>query len=129
VAYLNTSYELLPVHLTHEERASIVVRGFHGLQLYANQYWVDHLRSYCAILGQQRKPLSQELLGQLCVFVGFMKDSTDFEHTSDPASLDGFEVLDRQPAIRSLVSKVVKFRAGLETDDVSNKSEKALAGR
>jgi hypothetical protein len=115
--------------LTNEERATLVVPGFHGLQLYANQFWVDHLRSYCIILGQQGKPLSHELLGQLTIFLGFEKYSADVGSTSDHASLTSFEVLDQHPAIKALVSKVIKFRAGLETEDASNKSDKVLTGK
>jgi hypothetical protein len=128
VAYLNTSYSLLPPHSNNEDRATIVVSGFHGLQLYANQFWVDHALSYCTIIGQQRTQLSHELLSQLNTLLGFLKDSADFEQASDHAPLEGLDVLDQHPKIKTLVLKLTKFRADLETDDASHKSDKSAAG-
>lgn len=128
VAYLNTSYDLVPIEATTEERAKIVVPGFHGLHLYANQFWIDHLRSYCTILNQLKKPLSHDLSSQLTAILGFVKESADVDYGSDHAPLDGFEILDQHSEIKALVYKVTKFRANLNMDDIGNKSDTSLAG-
>ena len=128
VAYLNTSYALQPVFSPDEERATIVVSGFHGLQLYANRFWADHLLSYCAILSRQRKQPSRELLIQLDQLLRFLKDPASDEQLSDYPPLEGLNILDQHPRVRILVSKLEKFRAEAEKDPSSNTSEKSAAG-
>jgi len=129
VAYLNTSYGLIPLHYSNDTRAAIVVTGFHGLQIYANQFWVDHLLSYCTILDQQRKNLSRELENQLNTLLRFLKESASVEQTPDYAELEGLDVLVQNPNIKTLVLKVAKFRRKLEVDDALSKSDKSAAGR
>jgi len=129
VAYLNTSFNLLPNHSTDEQRATMIVSGYHGLQLYANKFWLDHLVSYCTILGKQRKQLPGDLLSQLSILLGFVKDTANVEPTADLFQLEGLDVFNQHPQIQTLLLKVTQFRRELETDDGHNKSDKTAMGR
>ena len=43
VLYLISSLDLVDPEISNEETRSQVVQGFHDLQLYANDHWLDHL--------------------------------------------------------------------------------------
>jgi hypothetical protein len=65
----------------------------------------------------------------LNALLGFLKVLVNFEQTSDETELKGLNVLDQHPAVKTLVLKLTKFRAGLETDDGYNKLDKSAAGK
>ena len=45
VLYLPSSLELVDPRLRNDELRSRISQGFHDLHLYANDYWLDHLRA------------------------------------------------------------------------------------
>ena len=129
VAFLNSCISLLPENSTEAERAAIIIRGFHGLQLYADMFWYRHLLAYCSLLGQQKRQFSPELLAQLQFLLKFRKEDsrtpvrqfktgTDKNGAEDPA----LEELNHLPYVKALVTDVLAFRAKIAREDVSDKS-------
>jgi hypothetical protein len=129
VAFLNSCISLLPENATEAQRAAIIVRGFHGLQLYANIFWYRHLLAYCGLLGQHKRQFSTELLTQLQLLLRFRKgdsraavlqsqSGTDKDKTEDPS----LEDLNHLPDVKSLVSDVLVFRSKMIREDTSDKS-------
>jgi hypothetical protein len=135
VSYLNTALILLPIHTTDQERAALVVRGFYGLQLYANQFWYKHLLAYCALWEKKQTQFPDELLMQLDLLVRYLKDNRpegESERSSILAKLcvlEGNEGLHHVPHVRDLIANVISFRAALSQDDLANKApERRLIG-
>jgi len=129
VAFLNSCISLLPENSTEAERAAIIIRGFHGLQLYADMFWYRHLLAYCSLLGQQKRQFSPELLAQLQFLLKFRKEDsrtpvrqfktgTDKNGAEDPA----LEELNHLPYVKALVTDVLVFRAKMAREDASDKS-------
>jgi hypothetical protein len=68
IAYLRTSFELISPNLSEEQRVIKVGKGFHALQLYAYEHWVDHLLTYIKLNGGFEGSPSQPLMEQLISF-------------------------------------------------------------
>jgi hypothetical protein len=129
VAFLNSCISLLPENSTEAQRAAIIIRGFHGLQLYADMFWHRHLLAYCSLLGQHKRQFSPELLSQLRLLLRFRKEDsstpvpqyksgTDKDGTEDPS----LEELNHLPDVKGLVTDVLVFRAKMAREDASDKS-------
>ena len=43
IIYLTSSFTLIDPHYSKERRLVDVAKGWHGLQRYANEYWIEHL--------------------------------------------------------------------------------------
>jgi hypothetical protein len=125
VAYLNTSYPLLPDRSTELERAALVIQGFHGLHHYANQFWVDHLLECCTYLQKQQKQLPNHLLEQIIGLFGFQKDlnTKPFDLIQAP-SIEIFQ----QPQLVTLVKSIIWLRDKLKQDNSPNVQEKSIEG-
>lgn len=65
LAYLNSSFELIDDDVTEHQRAIRVAKSFHGLHLYANEYWLKHLYSYAEARSVSAARLSEPLVDQL----------------------------------------------------------------
>jgi hypothetical protein len=65
VTFLNFCATLLPSNSTECTRAAIIVRGFHGLQAYADKFWYKHVIAYSTSLDEHTHTFSAELLIQL----------------------------------------------------------------
>jgi hypothetical protein len=129
VAFLNSCISLLPENSTEAQRAAIIIRGFHGLQLYADMFWYRHLLAYCSLLGQHQRQFSPELLAQLQLLLRFRKEDN---RTPGPESKTGtgknrdedssLEKLNHLPYVKALVTDVLVFRAKIAREDASDKS-------
>jgi hypothetical protein len=128
IAYLNISLNLLPTHSKPHDRALALISGFHGLQIYANKFWVDHLRSYCVLLAETQKPPSNELLNQLDRLTRFKKPSSGPATPQDMTLLSEFGVLGHRPHIMMLLAQLLNFRTQQEHNLTSNLQEKAPQG-
>lgn len=104
------------------------MQGFHGLQLYANQFWQDHLLAYCELRGEEKGISPEDLLFQLNKLLKFQKDPDKFEQHLDDNSIVALKVFDRHLLVKALVLAVLKFRAEVKQVDVSKLSEKSAAG-
>jgi len=129
MAYLNTSLCLLPCHSTPEERANIVVSGFHGLQPYANKFWIYHLLEYSKLLAKSWKPPRSELLFQLNLLLEMEKSAEVAEEPTDAISIEELTMLNQNPRIQSFISRVIKFREEAKAIGISNQSEKSVEGK
>lgn len=92
----------------------MVVAGLHGLQLYANRYWYQHLLSHLS--GGMGFP--HGLLAQIYKLRDFRKEgvgnSVPLVAASGPPELCP---LNNIPEIKSMVSEMIDFRANMK--DVS----------
>jgi hypothetical protein len=100
----------------------------HGLQLYVNQFWLDHLLSYCTILSQRQKQLPHELASQLIELLCFSKEWINDEQSANHTPPKGLEVLDQHPKVRAFIIIVKQFRDRLENDDLYKNSIKSASG-
>jgi len=123
VAFLNSCISLLPENSIEAQRAAIIIRGFHGLQLYADMFWYRHLLAYCSLLGRHKRQFSPELLLRFRkednrTPVPQSKTGTDKNGAEDPA----LEELNHLPYVKALVTDVLVFRAKMAREDASDKS-------
>ena len=128
IAYLNTSLCLLPDNSTPQEQAAIIVSGFHGLQLYANAFWIDHFLSYCDLLAKKRAKPPDELVSQLSKLLEFQKNSCQLDQHDCPDLVDDFDVLTHFPQVRNFISMVMAFRTSLKRVGTSNLPDKSPSG-
>ncbi|KAH7355162.1 hypothetical protein BKA65DRAFT_581895 [Rhexocercosporidium sp. MPI-PUGE-AT-0058] len=125
VAYLNTSFRLLPQNSTEEERIEWIFKGLHGLQPYSNQYWYSHIVDYMDQVVAQKLEVPEYLLSSLKEIVKYSKaelsedstQSTGIANTSYSNTRDRFASLGRFPGLHSLVSNVERFRDSLKRQD------------
>jgi hypothetical protein len=129
IAVLNSCGSLFPDNCTEAERAAIIVRGFHGLLIYADMFWYKHLLTYCSLLSQRKGQFNRELQAQLQLLLKFRKEDsgillsklkapTEKDRSPDP----NLEALNCLPDVKSLVSHVLVFRAKVAREDASDKS-------
>jgi hypothetical protein len=121
VAYLNTSKALLPESSTDQERAAMVLSGFHGLQTYANTFWLNHLLEYSDILTEKKAPIPEDLTSQLKKLLEFRKDPVSSRVDISLRSDERFEVFNTIPEMRDFISTIISFRADLR-NQISQKS-------
>jgi hypothetical protein len=126
VAHLSTSYALLPDRSTARERAALVIQGFHGLHLYANQFWMDHLLECCTSLRRQQKQLPNHLLEQIIGLFDFQKDldTKPFDLTQVPS----IEVFQQHSQLVTLVKGIIWLREKLKQDNSPNVQERLIEG-
>jgi hypothetical protein len=128
ITFLNSCLCLLPENSTNGQRAAIIVRGFHGLQLYADKFWYKHLLEYCCLLGQHQRQFSTELLTQLQLLLRFRKDnfqvsSTPIKVVTEKSPHDlSLEALNHLPDVKRLVSDVLALRAKIAREDASDRN-------
>lgn len=124
ITYLNSSPILLQGSDT--DQLTVVVQGFHGLHLYANQFWFKHLLIYLHMQTRSGTKTSEPLLQQLLVLVRFQKDHKmqlgELERFVTPSFNVELRVLDSLPLVKLLVAKTVAFRASLNREEMSIKS-------
>src|SRR4051812_45341787 len=110
VAYLNTSFRLLPQNSTEEERIEWIFKGLHGLQPYSNQYWYSHIVDYMDQVVAQKLEVPEYLLSSLKEIVKYSKaelsedstQSTGIANTSYSNTRDRFASLGRFLGLHSL---------------------------
>lgn len=129
VAVLNSCVSLFPDNSTETERGAIIVRGFHGLLIYADMFWYKHLLTYFSLLSQREGQINTELLAQLQFLLRFRKDDSGVLplKSKAPTKKDGaydstLEALNHLPDVKSLVSYIKEFRAKMALEQASDKS-------
>jgi hypothetical protein len=93
----------------------MVVRGLHGLQLYANRYWYQHLLAYL----HSGMGIPQDLLTQLHTLLNFWKQDRHITFSQASVETSELQVLDHLPGIKSMVSELIFSRAIKETSEMS----------
>ena len=131
VAYLNTSFRLLPQHSNEEERILWVLQGLHGLQIYANQFWYKHILAYLDLVVTEKVELREYLIQQLEEILKYSKVNPSEALTqSTPAGTSKSRAapnhqrysLKNFPGLHELISNLEAFRHGLKSQDWSQKS-------
>ncbi|KAH6714004.1 hypothetical protein BKA61DRAFT_428897, partial [Leptodontidium sp. MPI-SDFR-AT-0119] len=118
VAYLNTSLGLLPSKSTSQTRGVLVISGFHGLQLYANQFFTKHLQAYFTPLAASRGRPTPELVMELQKLLLFSKNLDDT--VSATSSRVNWDMLSEYPQVVSFLQRLIAFREGLKQEEVSS---------
>ena len=121
VCYLNSSLSLLPDNSTDQDRAVSIIQGYHGLQLYANQFWFKHLLAYCRLRTYGRLWIPNDLKVQLELLLHFQKDDTPGSSGIQETLLEQeaeLAVLNQLLPIKGLVSNIIGFRRGFNRDDL-----------
>lgn len=103
---------------SQEERSAIVLQGIHGLQFYANQYWVAHFLSYLGLKSRGKESIPHDLLVQMDMLLRFNKD-TEYD-LADLGGLDpdAFKFLVSEPEIKIFLIKLSSFRTQLNEGKV-----------
>jgi hypothetical protein len=131
VAYLNTSFRLLPQHSNEEERILWVLQGVHGLQIYANQFWYKHIFAYLDLVVTEKVELPEYLIQQLEEILKYSKVNPSEALTqSTPVGTSKSRAVPNHqchslknfPGLHELVSNLEVFRHGLKSQDWSQKS-------
>ncbi|TVY65596.1 Vegetative incompatibility protein HET-E-1 [Lachnellula suecica] len=129
IAYLNTSLFLASASTTDHERVAAVFQGLHGLQIYANRYWFDHLLQYCASQARQGKTLPRDICTQLTALLMFRKEAYNDRIIAGNllASVDqqALTVLDQIPLLKTLVTDVLVSRSSTEAKNQLNSLDKS----
>jgi hypothetical protein len=117
------------MNCTEAERIASILRGFHGLQIYADMFWFRHLLAYCDLLSQHRRQFSSELLAQLQLLLRFRKEGTGAPNAISRTRIEkdatydsSLEALNHSPEVKRLVSDVLVFRANMKRKDTSDGS-------
>jgi hypothetical protein len=130
LAYLNSSFSLLPQNSSKEERIGRVLQGLHGLQPYANQYWYTHLLDYLDLATARKAEIPEHFIQQLREILKYGKEeSVEESHEAAETSnsrtiptINELAALGSFPGLQSLISKLKGFQDGLKRSDWAQKS-------
>ena len=129
VTYLSTTYRLIDPSFPEYQSRLRIVKGYHGLHLYANEFWTAHLLEYVKSKGGLDIAISEPLLGQLRSLGVFRKDfqSTEFQEESramgPSRSIDTHvAILNTLPDARGLVQAILTYQQVLAQEKHITKS-------
>ncbi|RFU24742.1 hypothetical protein B7463_g11594, partial [Scytalidium lignicola] len=122
VTYLCSSFALIDSRVRDEEKIADVAKGFHGLHLYANEFWVAHFLEYIEV----NTELDQHMLDPVLERVLALCDAHDLitlptDDTEEEEDLvsresqqpDGHPALQKLEAhfdIRDFLGKIIEYR-------------------
>ncbi|TGO07300.1 hypothetical protein BTUL_0294g00040 [Botrytis tulipae] len=111
IAILNSCDNLIPSNFTEAQRATVAVKGFHGLLTYAIAFWYKHLLE-CF---QKHAQLSTELLDQLQFLLRYRKEITPPKDTQENTGAitenQSLQGLSHSPEIKKLMLDILRFKA------------------
>jgi hypothetical protein len=127
IAYLRTSFNFIDPQFSAEQNSINVVKGFHGLHLYANEYWLAHLIAY-ANMHEITEPLPvtpSSLVEQLLALCE-THNRTAAKLSRDPRQKEGFlseidigqalpSLIKSSPTLK-LIQATVGFRKSLKSE-------------
>lgn len=131
IAYLNTSFRLLPQHSIEDERMLWVLQGLHGLQIYANQFWYKYIQAYMDLVIAQNLEIPEYFVQQVEEILKYNKAEVPGELTQSTTvgSSKSKQAPDRQhyslkifPGLSKFVSSLEVFRDNLRNRDWTQKS-------
>ncbi|PVH83786.1 hypothetical protein DL98DRAFT_652239 [Cadophora sp. DSE1049] len=105
MSYLCSSFALVDSRVEEKEKIVDVARGFHGLHLYANEYWVAHLLEYVEInteLDQHVLDPVLERVLDLCDAHDSLTVRTDDSEEGEEMAWSDSQQLDSHPALQKL---------------------------
>jgi hypothetical protein len=121
VSYLSSSFALIDSQVTNEEKILDIAKGFHGLHLYANEFWVAHLLEYIEVnteLDQRMLDPVLERVLDLCDAhdcLALPTNGTEVEESvwRESKQLDSHPALQKLEAnldIRDFLGKIIEYR-------------------
>lgn len=119
--YLISSECFLNESITLNERALRVLKGFHGLHQYANEFWFRHLLQYAKFGIVVDEDRLEELLDEIRVFwkdePGKGTKSLTLEDKNSPDHIEvELEVLNTLPQAQSMLLDLLRFRQFLSQE-------------
>lgn len=120
--YLGSSFALIDSQMPEEENILRVAKGFHGLHLYANEFWVAHFLEYVELNPETDATVSDPVLERvltLCdIHDSIALPSDDDENAGSTALHEirqdahpAFEKLKAHVDVHDFVRRIVEFRA------------------
>ena len=117
MAYLSTSPCLIHPSVPEDQLRLRIVKGYHGLHLYAIEFWTEHLLQYAKSQSGLDPTVSAPLIEQLQRLLGFRRESQTAEFATEQLAMGASlpietctSALKDLPNIESLVKDVLMYR-------------------
>ena len=96
IAYMSSSFNFIDPAVPIDESMLRIAEGFHGLFLYANDYWPEHLLTYACEIGGLDANLASNLFAELTRLcnaykVCKQKLSTSYDNNTSESREDTFD--------------------------------------
>ncbi len=126
VTYLLTSLCFIYPSVPDDEIRRRIVKGYHGLHLYANEFWIEHVLQYAKMQKTTGSEILESFVSQLERLLQFRRESWSLEPSSlSTSSLPGITgrsiVLSKVPEIQRLTSDILAFRVVLAQEKHTQK--------
>jgi hypothetical protein len=101
-----------------------IVLGLHGLQIYANKYWINHLLDFLSLESSSAQVTSPEWTEQLQQPLQFSKHSTSRPEVRNSigAIPDKLSALSHLPDLQHHISETWAYRLARETESSAGQS-------
>jgi hypothetical protein len=122
VTYLCSSFALIDSQVRNEEKIVDVAKGFHGLHLYANEFWVAHFLEYIEVNAELDQRMLDSVLERVLALcdahdsIALPTDDTEEGEelvSRESQQLDGHPALQKLEAhldIRDFLGKIIEYR-------------------
>jgi hypothetical protein len=127
IAYLCTSFNFIDPQFSAEQNSINIVKGFHGLHLYANEYWLTHLITYANMRGNAEPlPVTPGSLVEQLLALCETHNCMEAKLSRDPRRKEGFlseidigqalsNLIKSSPTLK-LIQATVGFRKSLKSE-------------
>lgn len=129
IAYLSTTSCLMDPSISESQSRLRIVKGYHGLHLYANKFWFAHLLKYLNSRGRHDILVPAQLREQLSNLRRFRKESQSPEFHAQIRAIGPLQsienrtaTLDDLPDTKSLVHNILAYRQILAQETHTQKS-------
>ncbi|KAI9855169.1 MAG: hypothetical protein M1813_000528 [Trichoglossum hirsutum] len=116
-AYLSGTFLLMKSSISEEEVTSRVMKEYHGLHNYANEFWLEHVLEYSRLMGTIESGVSSDLARVLGTLTEVHKKpytlQLDHESAETGESISCLKALNTPPAVRRLIRDILLFRETL----------------
>lgn len=103
--------------ISEEEVTSRVMKEYHGLHNYANEFWLEHVLEYSRLMGTIESGVSSDLARVLGTLTEVHKKpytlQLDHESAETGESISCLKALNCPPAVRRLIRDILLFRETL----------------
>lgn len=117
IAYLSTASCLIDPSFPESQSRLRIVKGYHGLHLYANRFWFAHLLEYVKSQGRLGITVPAQLTGHLQSLSQFRKEFQSPEFHAELRAIGPLQsietrtaTLDNLPDTKSLVQDILAYR-------------------
>lgn len=128
-AHLSTTSCLIDPSFLESQLRLRIVKGFHGLHLYANRFWFAHLLEYLKSHGRLDTTVPAALTRQLHCLSQFRKESQSPEFHAELRAIGPLQsietctaTLDNLPDTKSLVQNILAYRQILAQETHTQKT-------